>query len=333
MANSVLVVIVNFKGWQDTIECLESLFKSTVSGFSVCVVDNSEDSESIDSLLKWASGSRSEVGTAYPHLVLPLIPKPVSVQILTDKELASAVFPGLILIRTRNNGFAAANNIGMRVADMFRFKYLWLLNNDTVVQSDALERLIVCARKNPDVGIFGSKLMLYSNPSKLQGVGGRYSPWIGKVWEVGSGELDHGQWDSAYPNIDYVIGASMFVSQAFVADVGQMEEDYFLYYEEIDWCVRGKHKGWHIGFCPDSKVYHKGAASINRNVDRGNSRISDFYAVRNRVLLARKFFPITLLTLYPSFAMFIFNRLRLGQFERIIMLLRILIFPHKHIHE
>jgi len=172
--------------------------------------------------------------------------------------------------------------------------------------------------------------LMYYRPDVLQGVGGLYNPWFGLVREIGAGEPDRGQWDSISFHLDYVIGASMFVTRGFMDEVGLMEEDYFLYYEELDWNLRGKEKDWRIGYCSAARVYHKMGASINGPEKKGNSELADFYSVRNRILVTRRFFPYALSTLYPSFLKFILNRIRLKQFGRIGMLFRIMLHPRKH---
>jgi hypothetical protein len=126
----------------------------------------------------------------------------------------------------------------------------------------------------------------------------------------------------------------MFVSSAFVNEVGLMDDDLFLYYEELDWCLRGRKYGWTYTYCPKALVYHKQGASINREKNsRGNSELSDYYAVRNRLLIARRYFAYTLLTLYPSFIKFIITRLFYRQYDRINMFFRILANPRRHYFE
>ena len=112
-------------------------------------------------------------------------------------------------------------------------------------------------------------------------------------------------------------------------DVGLMEEDYFLYYEEIDWAIRGGESGWSQSFCTEAVVYHKQGASTGSKRSF-NSAISDFYSVRNRILLAKRFFPFTLPTLYLSFGLFIFNRLRLQQLDRIKSFFKVVFNPSRH---
>ncbi|HWA33720.1 MAG TPA: glycosyltransferase family 2 protein [Cyclobacteriaceae bacterium] len=331
---AVCIVLVNYRGHNDTIECLESILKSSYDRFQVVVVDNSEGEDDILALQQWARGDRPAVSTSFDDLVFPLEKKPLSFRTFGQDDLRTLTAPApekvLFVKASRNNGFASGNNIAIDYASRVKaFEYVWLLNNDTVVQKDTLTCLVTCgARQAANVGIIGCKLRQYHNPDRLQAVGALYYKWIGKVRELAAGEVDRGQWDAQIVNANYVIGASMFVTKAFIAAVGPMEEDYFIYFEELDWCLRGKEKGFTVAFCPQAIVFHKLGATTGSQ--QKTSEISDFYSIRNRILIARKFFPISLITLYPAFAMFIVNRLRKGMPERIALLFRVLMNPRKH---
>ena len=96
--------------------------------------------------------------------------------------------------------------------------------------------------------------------------------------------------------MDYAVGASMLVTREFLSTVGLMSEEYFLYYEELDWALRAKH-GFVIGYARESLVYHKAGASIgSSNTTSRRSLMSDYYLMRNRLVITRKFFPQYLLS-------------------------------------
>jgi GT2 family glycosyltransferase len=333
----VAIVLVNFNGHFDTIECIESVLKSTYSNFQLIVIDNSQESNSLDFIVSYLAGNTThKFDIPSFNLVGPLLPKLHDFNLMGQAELEGLTQrpnEKVILIRAeRNLGFAGGNNIALKYFLKFNcFEYVWLLNNDTVIEPDTLSNLVLfTAQSNERIGIVGSKLFDYYNPDILQAVGGRYYKWIGKIVEVGAGQSDKRQWDEITFKIDYVVGASMFVKRKFIESVGCMNEDYFLYYEELDWAIRGRRTGWELGFCPQSRVYHKMGSSINKESDKGNSELSDFYSSRNRVLIAWKYFPYTLITLYPAFLKFIYNRLRVKQYDRILMLLKILLHPKAH---
>ena len=332
--SSVCIVLVNYNGYNDTIECLESVLKSEHKNFQVVVVDNSDFDHPLNQLKIWSDGHPISIQTQFAHFVFPPERKPLSCKILSENELAGLEHRAsekILFVKAKKNlGFAAGNNVAIRYFTKTKqFDFIWLLNNDTVIRKDTLSCFVDCAsRQESSIGIIGGKLLQYYRPERLQAVGGQYFKWFGKMRELGSGAQDKGQWDKQNFPLDYVIGASMFVRKEFIQSVGPMEEDYFLYFEELDWALRGKRKAWELAFCSGAVVYHKlGASTGSRNTV---SEISDFYFVRNRILIARKFFPITLLTLYPGFLVFVINRIRRGMPGRIMLLLKLLVNPRQH---
>jgi hypothetical protein len=233
----------------------------------------------------------------------------------------------LILIQSEENrGFAAGNNIGIQYA-LARGDagYIWLLNNDTVVEASTLNALVNKACdynvKKHKIGIIGAKLLYYSDPDIIQGVAGLYNKWFAISRHLGIFENDHGQYDNEAiaGKMDYSIGASLFVSVPFIKEVGLMCEDYFLYFEEIDWAVRGKAKGWQLGYCWQAKVFHKEGHSAGANSKKlqEKSKIADFYSVRNRIIFTKKFYPMCLWTVRLGFIFVIINRIRRRQFDRV----------------
>lgn len=334
MADRICVILVNYHGHADTIECLESLLKSSYPSFQIVIVDNSLDFDSINQIRLWAEGKKYDaIPTDFPEYVFPLSTKPVSYRFLNEDEfldIAGQLNEKILLVKSKDNrGFAGGNNIGLAYfLKIPSFDYAWLLNNDTVVTADTLENFVLfAASSKAREGIFGGKLFNYFDRMTLQAVGGRYYRWFGKVREIGSGKQDNGQWDNRKFDFDYVVGACMFLKRSFVESIGKMNEDYFLYYEEIDWAIRGEREGWEMTFCPGAVVFHKQGISTGSHAGEV-SELSDFYSVRNRILLAKKYFPITLLTLYPSFLMFAFNRLKLMKFDRLALLAKLILVPN-----
>lgn len=333
MSPNVYIILVNYNGYLNTIECLESVLKLNYDAYNVIVVDNSTD-DSFKMFHEWCNKVVA-VQTDFSNLVLPYVSKPVNCIFANEGDVVkfSGSTGSLLFVKSKENkGFAAGNNLALRLIDDLKYHYVWLLNNDTVVERDSLLELVKAAKSSPDkTGMWGSKLLMYYEPDLLQGVGGYYNKWVGRVKEIGFREEDRGQWDNFSFGFDYVIGASMFICRGFIDDVGMMDEDYFLYYEELDWAIRGRRRGWSLGFAPKSKVYHKMGASIRKSIADKNSALSDFYSARNRIVLTKKYFPFARITLYPAFIKFVLTRLRSGQFSRILMLLRIFADPKKHL--
>jgi len=230
-------------------------------------------------------------------------------------------FPIIFIQNGKDFGFAGSNNIGIKYALAKNdFSYIWLLNNDTVIENDSLNKLVEKAeqykKEGEKVGIIGSKLYYYHNPNLLQGVGGKYNKWLGTSQHIGGFGEDNGQFDNDNFKIDYVIGASMFVCKEFIQDVGLMCEDYYLYFEELDWAVRGKIKNWKLKFCWESIVFHKEGAAVGSSSDgMQKSEFSDYYGLKNRIRFTKKFYPYCLPTVYLGFLGVIWNRIRRGRYK------------------
>lgn len=336
-APEAAVILLNYNGWKDTVECLESLFRINEPTFRVIVCDNASPDGSMEKIRSWADG-KLPVRAENPELKEfsePNCSKPVP-YILYDRAEAEnggdpakekktflpEKTPPLILIQNgKNLGFAGGNNTGVRYAlKLPSIRYFWILNNDTVVRNDSLSGLVrtADAHEKDRIGLFGSKLLHYYEPGLLQGVGGLYNPIFATNNKMGYNEKDHGQYDNVESRADYVIGASMFVTRDFLADVGLMSEEYFLYYEELDWQKRAERKGWRSGFAHASVVYHKEGRSIGTSKSgTKRSAISDYYQLKNRLLFTKKYYPFLYWIVALSFLAVIANRVLRGQFDRL----------------
>ncbi|MBU3820658.1 glycosyltransferase family 2 protein [Flavobacteriaceae bacterium XHP0103] len=320
----VYIILVNYKSWNDTIECLESVLKSSYQNFQIIIVDNSPTDESIHQLSAWNLGEFENISTNFEELVFPLESKPLPNILVSEEDLKKGeVFDQKILIvkARENKGFSAANNIALKyvknVAD--NEARIWLLNNDTVVPKNTLSQLLFETYKTKRPGIVGSMLLEYYEPNEIQAIGGKYNPWIGRIKLVGKGKRKN----LKKVKYDYPIGASMFLTFNFLKDVGLMEESYFLYFEEYDWVIRGNKEGYTSYVLLDTIVYHKGGSST----EGSTSKIVDFYGIRSKILFTRKFFPFLLPLLYLSFTVFLFNRISRRQLDRIPMVFKLIINP------
>jgi hypothetical protein len=213
------------------------------------------------------------------------------------------LYPILYVQSKMNLGFAGGNNVGMRYALNSNFDYVWLLNNDTVIEKDAVAELVKYAeaRKNEKekIGIIGSKLLVYHKPEKMQGVGAVFNKYSGMSKIIGAQEVDKGQYDNEEIQCNYVIGAAMFVSKEFLLDVGLMSEEYFLYNEENDWSARAKLKSWKVGVAVKSKVYHKQGASTGNSPKKSKWQIKALnYKYRGKIKLYKKYYRPQLPFLY-----------------------------------
>lgn len=298
--NKVYIILLNYNGWKDTIECLESVLKNDYENYQIIVVDNDSPNNSMEYIINWAEGKQEVIydeNSQLKHLSQPFEPKPLEYVYYRkeealkggDKEKELSYKNPLIFIQSgENGGFAAGNNIGMEYAlAKDDFEYIWLLNNDTVIERDSLINMVNRFQRKvftEQIGIMGSKLMYYYNPQIIQAMGGVYSDWKARGYHLGGLEKDIGQYDNDefIKDVSYPVGASMLLSKQFLQDVGLMNEEYFLYYEELDWMERAKARRHRLDICYKSKVYHKEGGSIGTDSDIiQQSDLSIFYLARS----------------------------------------------------
>jgi GT2 family glycosyltransferase len=304
----VYIILLNWNGWRDTVECLESVFRSSYANYQVIVCDNDSEDDSWTQLQAWASGQLTAPAaqvSASPHGGTSPIAKPIS-YVTYDRPSAEcggderADGARLILIQTGGNlGFAGGNNVGLRYALARNdFGYAWLLNNDTIVSDTALAALVETAEERPDTGICASTILHYDAPDTVQVRGGiAYNHWFATMKSLGEGESVQTPVDRERIEqlMSYPSGASMLVSRDFLRTVGLLNEGYFLYYEELDWVTRA-HGRFRIAYSPGSLVYHKHGRSIGTDTRDQIFSPADFYIHRNRLRYTRRFFPVGLPT-------------------------------------
>lgn len=200
---------------------------------------------------------------------------------LDEASIIQSRYPHVITIRNNKNlGFAGGNNVGIRAA---HGKYLFLINNDTVFEECNLQGLISRLDTNPKIAIvcpkiryaFGNKLIQFAGYTPLS----RYTV---RNHAIGCGEQDHGQYNIAHAT-PYAHGAAMMIRREAIKKVGLMSDEFFLYYEELDWSMRISEAGYEIWYDPSCTVYHKESQTTGQN-----SPLRTFYITRNRLLLVRR---------------------------------------------
>lgn len=311
----VCIILVNWNGWRDTQECLASLQIIPGKKHRVVVCDNGSTDDSVQQIAVWAQ-EHCIACKQYDRAD-------------AEKGEDCSVDPWLTVIRSDENlGFAGGNNLGLRYGlAQDRFDYFWLLNNDTVVKPDSLTYLVERMRQDPAIGICGSTILNYTKRDKILALGGgRYISWLGIPWH-------HGRFYQYAPDIDrkraekrmnYVEGASMLVSRRFLEQVGLMYEEYFLYFEELDWALRGKER-FRLGYAPDSIVYHKVGASIGTSSNPARkSLVCDYYNIRNRIRFTRQHCPSALLTVYLVLLLEALVRILCGKPDRAAMIIKLM---------
>jgi GT2 family glycosyltransferase len=245
----VCIIVLNWNRPQDTIECLESLISFVRKGLaSIIICDNGSTDDSEARIREWAE-------------------EYFCIQAVEADDLGCAHYKGdpsdLIFIQTGGNrGYAGGNNVGIHYALCQRqFEFVWILNNDTVVDKNALTALLRCARQHPQVRVFGSTVLDYTCRQHVQSAGGyRYFPVFTIIKPVYGGNILYEVMQrSDEVVLDCVNGAALFARTCLFRELGLLNEAYFLYYEELDLAKRMEKKGYNARWCKNSLVYHKGA--------------------------------------------------------------------------
>ena len=314
----VVIIILNWNGWENTIECLESVFRNTYLNYQVIVIDNGSTDGSIEKIKAWAEGKQEVLTPESTHplysLSHPSVKKPIPYIYYTreeaekggnfeleervirewqgrrkinSKELNPTSDHPLVFIQTGENlGFAGGNNVGIKYAmTKDNFDYIWLLNNDTVMNKGALTHLINNIEGCSGVGVVGSKLLKYHKYNFIQTAGGgKIFPWAGIEKGIAVNKEDKGQWDKEII-LDYITGASFLIKTDVVHHVGLINENFFLYWEDTDWCERIKIKGYQLNYAYKSKIWHKETATIGIR-----SPIQDYYGTKNALIFMERYY-------------------------------------------
>ncbi|MEK7201986.1 MAG: glycosyltransferase family 2 protein [Patescibacteria group bacterium] len=313
----VFIIVLNWNNAPDTIECLESVFKLKGHDYQVVICDNDSADNSKAKIWDWL--------VRHNHVVNKIMESDLD-------QIKSPLDAEVVLISNEQNyGYAGGNNRGLRyaLAAGADQDFVWIINNDTTFDPEALNKLLEEAAKRPEVGFFGSTILDFSNHNKIQTQGGdRFYPWFGMSRHIGEGRNLEDQLPQAIveSRMGYVVGASAFVRLASVAKIGLMEEGYFLYFEEVDWATRARRLGIKLGYAPESLVYHKEGSTIGSSVfARRKSELADYYGIKNRLVMTRRLFPWALPTVYMAMLFTLFKRLFTGQFDRTWMVLTIML--------
>lgn len=180
-----------------------------------------------------------------------------------------------------NLGFAGGNNLAIREA---LGDYILLINNDTIVPADFLESLVQVLETHPKAGMVSPKIYFYDEPQVLQYAGrGKIDFRTGRGRDAAKGTLDEGQFDDLR-QADYAHGACVLIRRTLLEEIGLLREDYFMYYEELDFSVRARRAGWEILYTPKAYIHHRESSSMGKT-----SPLKTYYMFRNRWLFIRRF--------------------------------------------
>lgn len=283
MNPEVNIVILNWNGWEDTIECLESLYQNKYDNYRVILVDNGSEDNSIEKIKEYCRGELNVTSNFFKYQEGN---KPIKLIELDEDEIDGKISTSderLILIKnSHNQGFARGNNVGIQFAlNNYHSDYILLLNNDTVVDPYFLIELIKTAESYESVGFVGPKTYLYDNQCIIQAAGGGNIDFLrGESHEFAFMQKDAGRYDKIL-EMDYVGGSCLLVKREVIEKVGLLDENYFMYWEDVDWCFNGRESGYKSIYSYKSKIWHKyGTSSQNY--------FKTYYHNRNRIYFMRK---------------------------------------------
>lgn len=241
----VAVVLLNFNGKADTLECVRSLARLTYPAWNLYAVDNGSTERIVDEV--------------------------------------KALLPGACVVENaRNLGFTGGNNVGCRRALDDGAEYVLLLNNDTVVDPGFLEPLLR-AMDDPSVGMATPKIYFYGQDRVFWAYGASVDRLTGRSPHLGVYDADRGQFDSVR-EVDRITGCAMFVRRSVFERIGFLDDRFFIYCEELDWCLRARRAGYRLHVVKDSVIWHKG----HRDSGRAGRPFIVYLQTRNHLLMLRK---------------------------------------------
>ena len=244
----VYIILVNWNGYKDTKECLESLKRNTYKNYKIIVIDNGSGKNQSDRIKK--------------------------------------KFPKINLIKNSiNTGFSYANNQGIKEAIKNKAKYILLLNNDTVVKKDFLDILIDYAEKNNFQGVLTPKILYYGT-NKIWAMGGKLSYLTSIPRMIGQGSKSNSFNKIIEP--DYASGCAFLVNTDIIKKVGLLDNSYFAYYEDTDLSFRIKKLGYIIKVIPNSIIWHKVSRSTKQKNLKKIGQTQAYLLAKNGLIFGKK---------------------------------------------
>lgn len=271
------VAIVSYGSSGDILECVTSLLDQIERISSIHICENGGDSRFIE--------------------IMNIMRSAVVISVDSDCQNH---FSGISSFGTRIVVYNAGENLGYAGGINYclqrmgsDWSHLWIVNPDATPEKGALSALLE-RQKAVDADIVGG-VLVFSDTEKVQSYGGYWRPWIARGLNLGMGKAlaDRPEPAVVEPSMNYISGACMLVTRRYVEAIGPMRDDYFLYCEEVDWCLRRGSR--RLAFAPDAIVYHKHGMTIGSHRDRKKrSRLAVYLDERNKIILTRRIYPLKL---------------------------------------
>ena len=274
----VWVIIVGYRNALEVASCITALRHQTFEDWGVIICENGGQSafKNLEAALGHGAFFSEKVCALHIDAVLAI-----------DDPSSK---PCLLLHATENLGYAGAINACISTIRDKDWRFVWILNPDTEADPNALRELIVKAQSD-HYGIVGSRLV-YKDTALIQAYGGIWRQTTARGYSIGRSQpADHLVQESDIEGqMDYILGASMLVTRDYIQDVGEMDDRYFLYCEEVDWCLR--RRSYQLGYAHASIILHTQGTTIgSKGSPQTRSKLAIYLDERNRLLIAKKFFP------------------------------------------
>ncbi len=296
------VCIVTFASEDVIASCLDSLRGSEDQGFRVVILDNASTDATCDRIRDWVAGTQWS---------------------FAEQELAEGAPAGanskLTLLRSGQNlGFAGGVN---RCLEAFNedpeVAYFWVLNPDSEATPKTIGAYRKMAETAGDFALMGGRTIYHETPDTIQSDGGRVNFWTGICSNLNQGQHPREAMMPPAPQVDFISGANMVASRLFLSRVGPMQEDYFLFYEEVDWAQRRGELP--LLLCKDAAVYHHGGTAIGSgSTTRRATGFANYFNYRNRMRFVWRFRPYAIPVAYAYSLLKIVKLLLLGAWREAV---------------
>jgi GT2 family glycosyltransferase len=256
----VSIIILNYNQLKVTCEFIESARSLTYPNYEIIMVDNASAEDPTGHIRKF--------------------------------------YPEVKLIRNEKNlGFTGGNNVGIQAGTG---DYFLIINNDTEVVSDLLERMLEPFESDPSVGVVSPKIRFYSHPHIIQYAGfTEVNPFTGRNKPIGGNMEDRGQFDTPGYTA-YAHGAAMMVKKEVIKKVGVLPDIFFIYYEELDWSAHIRRAGYKVYYQPSALIYHKESITMGKE-----SPMKAYFHNRNRILFMRRNTTVMQFMFFTLFYLFL----------------------------
>lgn len=280
--SKVSIVIVNYNGLEHNEECINSIINSSYENIEIIIVDNQSTDGSV--------------------------------------EMIEKLFAGRVIVikNEENSGFAGGTNIGISYAMNHECDYVLLLNNDTIIDKYMISCMVESSKKN-DGCVISPKIYYYEPNNTIWSAGGEIKWNRGYTIQYGMNEIDNGQYDEG-KKVTFATGCCMLIPRRIIQDIGLIAEDYFLYFEDTDYCVKIQDRGYCIYYEPKACMFHKVSATTGGI----ESETFIYYFSRNRLYFNKKYNKNKFynIYIYLSWVKMCLNWIVSGKFNLILTLRR-----------